>query len=475
MTDPLDNPGLTSPESPPPKGRPLLAWSAIVLLILFIVLRALLSSAVHKEESTSNRMQVLALRFQGKYLLGAADLIRANKKDVYKQILPLNTGLLGQRLRFVVLAGEFAGPQEALQHLEQLQNKVKGDADERPLVAVLERLYRDYAQQQLAAPAVSAEERELLRERLGWFGQLALAPDGGPDTQARQALLESARRTFLTAVGGLTGIFVLGGAGLIGLCLFLSFLLSGRLRCGVRGPFVHGGIYAETFAVWILLFVGIHLATAQLPETRAPLLRAAVINLLTLVALGWPVLRGVPWRQVRQDVGLTWGRNPLLEPFLGLLSYAMAIPLVCIGALLMFALLTLQKALSNDPVAPPGHPLVGMVHGTDWLEFLQVVFLASVAAPLLEETFFRGVLYRHLRGASERFGHFASILLSAGTVSFFFAAIHPQGLVAIPVLMALAFAFNLVREWRGTLVPSMIAHGLNNFLVTLLLFTVLSS
>ena len=57
------------------------------------------------------------------------------------------------------------------------------------------------------------------------------------------------------------------------------------------------------------------------------------------------------------------------------------------------------------------------------------------------------------------------MLCTATLVSFVFAVIHPQGLEAVPPLMALAFTFCLVREWRGSLVPSMIAHGINNTVV----------
>ena len=35
--------------------------------------------------------------------------------------------------------------------------------------------------------------------------------------------------------------------------------------------------------------------------------------------------------------------------------------------------------------------------------------------------------------------------------------------------MGLATASNLAREWRGTLLPAMVAHGINNGLVFLLL------
>lgn len=83
---------------------------------------------------------------------------------------------------------------------------------------------------------------------------------------------------------------------------------------------------------------------------------------------------------------------------------------------------------------------------------------------------FRGVLYRHLRAVSGGWHPVWSVLFSAVVVSFLFAVIHPQGILAVPVLMALALAFTLMREWRGTLLPSMIAHSINNAVATLLLF-----
>ena len=40
--------------------------------------------------------------------------------------------------------------------------------------------------------------------------------------------------------------------------------------------------------------------------------------------------------------------------------------------------------------------------------------------------------------------------------------------------MSLAYSFILLREWRGTLIPSMVAHGVSNGIVMLLLISILS-
>jgi membrane protease YdiL (CAAX protease family) len=117
----------------------------------------------------------------------------------------------------------------------------------------------------------------------------------------------------------------------------------------------------------------------------------------------------------------------------------------------------------NQPI----HPIVEfIVHGSA-TDRLLVFFDACILAPIVEETMFRGVLYRHLRELSQRWAWFWSVVFSGTVVSFIFAAIHPQGLIAIPVLMALAYGFTIAREWRGSLIPSMVGHSFNNTMVIL--------
>jgi membrane protease YdiL (CAAX protease family) len=164
---------------------------------------------------------------------------------------------------------------------------------------------------------------------------------------------------------------------------------------------------------------------------------------------------------------------------MGIAGYAMALPILAVGVLLTFLLLLLDTALSGDPekftpAGGPAHPIVAELGSGNWWILLQILLLGSVAAPIIEETMFRGVLYRHLRDASRGHGPFRSIVLSSLINGFVFAIIHPQGWVAVPALMSLAVAFCLAREWRGTLIPAMVMHGVSNGVV-LGLITVLAA
>jgi membrane protease YdiL (CAAX protease family) len=159
----------------------------------------------------------------------------------------------------------------------------------------------------------------------------------------------------------------------------------------------------------------------------------------------------------------------------------MMLPFLGIGVLLVLFLVFIQSLFSasagSDPFAGTSggaHPIVlEIANGGIQVRFLLIV-LAAVAAPIVEETMFRGVLYRQLRTSSNRLGIVLSISLSVLLTSFLFAAIHPQGWIAIPALMAIATGMNLMREWRGTLLPSMIVHGLSNGLVTTMMIIFLS-
>jgi membrane protease YdiL (CAAX protease family) len=93
--------------------------------------------------------------------------------------------------------------------------------------------------------------------------------------------------------------------------------------------------------------------------------------------------------------------------------------------------------------------------------------LACVAAPIVEETMFRGVLFRHLREMGRFWPRFGALMFAAVVNSLIFAAIHPQGLVGIPVLMTLGIAFSIVRHYRDSLLAPMAMHAVNNFVVTM--------
>jgi membrane protease YdiL (CAAX protease family) len=490
---------------PPPEAEPpsrsrwprvwaALAWVIILGFVGWEALERYVLPEPPQAAARSERLGLVLMRTQARYIVGAHDAFPTS--GMYEHAKALNTGPVAQRLRFVVLAGELRDPIEARQQLRNLDAALaKSRHRYAPAEAAtrdrLDRLYRDYEGLHFRAPSLSPQDREQLRRSLGWFAELALAPDGRrfterlvlppagvaaasvlkedalPNPRAREEALAPARRTFWTQMAAFGSVCLLTVAGLAGLIAFLVLVFEGyvrgRFECGVT----RGGVYAETFAVWLVLFKVIPLLAPLLPPEAPRLLLGVPAGLLSLVALAWPVLRGIPWRQVRVDIGLTAGPRPAVEPFCGLAAYGICLPLVGVGLLLALLLTPIDRALTGggndfEPFSGPAHPVVlSVAQGDIWVR-LQVLLLACVVAPLVEETMFRGVLYRNLREATCRLGRGWSFLVSATVVSFLFAAVHPQGLVGIPVLMSLAYSFSVAREWRGTLLPGMVAHAVNN-------------
>jgi membrane protease YdiL (CAAX protease family) len=85
--------------------------------------------------------------------------------------------------------------------------------------------------------------------------------------------------------------------------------------------------------------------------------------------------------------------------------------------------------------------------------------LVCVLAPVCEEIFFRGFMYRVF---ADRLGVAAAALLSGAI----FGLVHLPGspLVTGLVLFGLGIGFALLRWWTGSLLPSMALHAINNSL-----------
>lgn len=457
----------------------------IVLVALFIFFRQTTARQAAGPGDEASRLATRMMEVQGKYIVAVAGSFGMNRERAYAQSEQMNQGPVAHRIRYVVLAGELAGPDEAIKHLHELnrlleQHGKQPDSTQQQVMAVLESLYADYAQAKWAGPSLSAGERELLKSQLGWYGLLALGPRRGDETgtesQERQQALRDARQVMTVVLTGSLLAFLLLGAGFIGAIAFFVLAFMGKIRSSLDAGSRFSGIYAETFAVWMLLSIGIGFAAAQFPLGTDRLLLTGIVSFSTLAALFWPLWRGVSARQLFRDVGILEqpGRAAWLEPFWGLVGYVSALPLLAAGlfitAILMAAFGGTGGGDEFSMPAAPKHPITDMIGDGGAIVWLKMFFVASVVAPIVEETMFRGILYRHLRDATARLRVAVSVLISGAVSSFIFAIMHPQGIFAVPVLTALAFGFCLAREWRGSIVAPVTMHAINNGVVTLTLF-----
>lgn len=478
--------GISSSESPHPPTRPTLpksrfglwfiAWPVILLLAGFIFAIPYLVSP--DEEPIDPSAEISQLEIQGKYLLGLAETtgpMANTSDDILPSLEGLAEGSWESRLCHAILIGEFDSPEAAVDRLADMQTAAEEagysatDSQEK-LRESLVALYGDYNRQEWTAPSVAEEQRSLLQEKLGWYGELALTPVEGPEDIRRNELVGSAQTLMAVIAVAAASVLLVGTGGFVGSILFVILAILGKIHSALKPKTANGNIYIETFALWFVLFLTISLGIEAL-QLDLPLVGQSLFTAFSLSALAWPLIRQVSFHDLRRDIGL-YAKNPALEVVWGFACYFATLPLMALGMILMLIMMGINasfvEAKPFEYAQGPSHPIGEWLIDADWFSILQIFILAAVMAPIIEEIMFRGVLYRHLRDATARMRIVVSVILSTLVNSLIFAAIHPQGIFGIPLLMSLAIGFSLAREWRGSLIAPITMHAINNGGVTLL-------
>ena len=317
-----------------------------------------------------------------------------------------------------------------------------------------------------ASTAISAEDAKFLKANLDWYGELMISTVS-PDP-AFEGALEKSQLLLMASLFTFGFIVLVAGlGGFVWLVIVAVRWTANTLANPLRQPTILQESLPWIFAGWfiavILIAVAVALFGSRAERLSGGLALAMQIGamFLPLIALALPMRSGKSWNQIRLDIGLHCGAGFFREFFYGATVYATAIPIVIVGA--VFALLL--SLIFPQELAQASHPIQKALADGDTSQRMLLLFIAAVAAPIVEEIIFRGVLFVHLRDLSRRWGRFLSFLFSALGSSLIFAAIHPQGIIFIPILGALAVAFCLAREMRGSLISCMVAHGINNALV----------
>ncbi len=388
----------------------------------------------------------------------------------------LNAGSLWQRYANSIQIAEIAGPAQALDFLDTVDDAVQAEAytpDERQkaIRATLENVYRV---REFSGPGEIAEfenkDAEILTKEFGWLGMLVLNPVAKNRDTDRPGIDDRANKM----------IFVLIGVGFVVILMFLAssiclpfailFFVRGKFQSRLPDQAGSGSIYLEMFACWLLLTVLlvplIVLAAGEMGlKLKDNMITIGFIaQLIPLVgAIVWPTLRGMSGARVMQDLGLS-GHNPFAEIGAGIFGYICAvIPLAALLAIVQ-AMLFLTGGLEQGGLnSPPAlHPAQELMMSGNVTTIVFILLTASVVAPLVEEIVFRGALYRYLRDRTGNQTRWTSVIIAILVSGILFSGIHPQNLVGLIPLTTLATFMALMRQWRSSLIASMTFHGLNN-------------
>ncbi len=377
------------------------------------------------------------------------------------------------RLRLVMLYAEFEGSEVALDKLESLRlelldlNETEADAtievssDDLVLheINILQTLY-SAGQDQL-----TEDETLQLADRYGYIGRVALTHGLSDTDPMRRELITGFFSIAMFLI--IVGLIVVVGP-LIGLVLLILGIVSfstGRMRMRARIPTPGGSAYLETYALFVLGFCVMAVTTFFVGNSKYAEFAAfsLLVQWLLLLTVFWGLIRGADARDWRLAVGWHTGEGVLKEIGCGIMGYLASLPVYIVGVIIT-AIILLTKELiatrANNGVPPDAEPMVNpifeMIAGGDFFIILLLFVLATTWAPIVEESIFRGALYRHLRG---RFHWVVTALLTGLLLAF----MHDYGPLMVAPLIALGFMFAFMREWRGSLIAPMTAHFIHNF------------
>ncbi len=141
-------------------------------------------------------------------------------------------------------------------------------------------------------------------------------------------------------------------------------------------------------------------------------------------------------------------------------------PLIVVGQLFAAGMMNLLVMRFTGEFENPQLEAISGGQGFSWPNFLLMLLLVGVIAPIVEEVLFRGVLYGWLRA---RLPLFAAVVISAAI----FAAAHVIP-VLLPALLVVGLILALAYELSGSLWTSILLHSLQNSLVVILIFVALA-
>ena len=441
---------MNGPDSLPPLGsrtiwRVILAWGIILACLAVVVGGNLRKSPPSPAGEEVVPPQNIAMKLSARYAVGLVALqepSQSRDRLVEKLLLQLQANVHGPAdwLRLVMVISQINSPRSAGENLQSLGSSVLQpdtweDAD------TLRLLFRK------GSAAVPADLRQRLLDRYGWYARLALTSDLPAGSADRQAALRPAIRGAMGAIGLLTGVgaAILAGVGLL-IVLAVRWAGRQRLQTAFTPTAWDGGNFLEAMAIYLLGMVLLPLGVRHW-WPKVGLNGTWLMVPVVVLALVWPVIRGLAWSMVRRQLGWTAGRGFWREAGAGIVGWCAGLPIIALGIVATWL-------LSRHAHVTPSHPIIYEVAGGGW-NLAGIYLLACVWAPITEETLFRGALYQHLRGRW-------NWIVSAIVVGLIFAALHPQGWTAIPALGTIGAILAIIREWRGSLIASMTAHMLVN-------------
>lgn len=400
----------------------------------------------------------------------------------------VNKAAASDRLRIAILAGESIGPDGVRERLDLLDQVLDPASDLRSDYEIVRAIYGVEGAGGRgggvadAVAAMDPAKVATFKKNHGVFAELALSRGDASSTLRHDLATQGTMIITVIFIVMVLFAFVLL-FGLVMLILAMVQAANGKMRSGLREMMSrpeqqYSGrermLFVETIGVFFAGFLGLKLIALGLEKQLS--ISDGVLTIGTLVGqwclaltILWPVARGMTFARWRAFIGLTAPRGVGREIGAGVCGYAAWLTVYVVSAFIIVMVVFIVSAARGEPPMQqqPGGKITDVLGSGNPLIVALVFTLATMWAPLVEETVFRGMLFRTWRRP-------LGLLLAALGSAAVFAGVHGYMLLQVALVGLLGFGFALIREWRGSLIPCITAHCLHNFFVSVILIVVLS-
>lgn len=502
MLDPFA-PASTDASRPADPGTPLRAWVCGIIALACILTVMFLNQSEATPSASSSAAKAVAptgtldpadpfimsakVVTKLAYDMGAKDdatrkMLLSQMDSPYSDRKPDSV----EQVRRAIVAAEIMGekgPAEAEKNFAAMETEFADRADrearalEKEEKEEIEQISADIAALRTVYSGGTLEEaaKSRLVDRHGWFAKVAMT-HGKPNSDPERVDLLGGGLALFSLLMGFLAI-MLGGivAGFACFVLAIVFFATGYLKPRFVKPAPGGSFGWELLAGFTFTFLAFKLTTwvvvlvtssGGTPPSWLPTF-VLIGQWFVALAVFTPMLFGVGFSQWRQLAGWKAPRGVLRELGAGLFGYLAGLPLV-LGALVMSLVLdAIYRAATSQGPRDQSNPIMELAGRADAFTLVLLFMLATVWAPLVEETVFRGGMYRALRTRLHA--------VLAGIVSAIaFGVMHGYPFLLLGPVMAIGLTFALMREWRDSIIGAAFGHFLNNATVLGLLLVVMA-
>jgi len=441
----------------------LFILSAMIAFSLFFIVNEKLSAPGDHFQRTEDVFSLKLHEAYGKYFFYYSEISPEDINAAYLKSMTERINHPISWLYYSLLMKVAGNNQGAFEGFSVFREKAQrtGDLDDHDISLLSRILHEEIPEGELPSVLLKTEELEI-----GWFQHivaLVLYRSFEMEEQAdsaRDLALSEAYGTVKKILFISTLLFFLFIAGILIIIMgvkhekiFQSFDKNRLYKLDAQYLF-------ETFIMWIFIATLLNVILAG-SESMVKMIRSIDLTLRICVLSGIYVLPCISFLYLRTITKkISFSREELYIPhgkllkdvMYGVGGYCASIPLLFLSAIIIIPIESKLEKVLPTPSNPAVTLLSSSKTAVDWM---LLFFLIACLAPVIEEIVFRGILQNAIK---RKAGPWIGIFLSACIFSF----LHPQLPLGFLPIMLLGIIFGMLAEARKSLVPSIIAHSMNN-------------